>query len=101
MSLTYPIGLLTRTEALLAGGYQTSNKNYYLYDGSGTWLLTPVDAFNDAQTARNSDLTSDGVPYGTGCSTVTCSLGVKPVINLKPGTLKLGNGTMSDPYQIN
>lgn len=100
-ALTYPIGLLTRTEALLAGGYRTSNKNYYLYDGTGTWLLTPVDAFNDAQTARNSDLTSDGVPYGTGCSTVTCSLGVKPVINLKPGTLKLGNGTMSDPYQIN
>ncbi len=98
--LRYPIGMLTRTEALLAGGYRTDNKNYYLYNGNAVWLQTPVDAFNDVARARNADLTDSGNPYGTGCSTVTCNLGVKPVINLKPNSLKLGDGTISNAYRV-
>ena len=64
------------------------------------WLQTPVDAFNDVARARNADLTDSGNPYGTGCSTVTCNLGVKPVINLKPNSLKLGDGTISNAYMV-
>lgn len=101
-ALTYPAGLLTRTEAVLAGGYRGTDQDhfYYLYDGIGSWLATPVDAFNSVSKARNADLTSSGNPYGTGCSTTTCILGVKPVLNLKPGSLQTGDGTINNPYRI-
>ena len=99
-ALNYVIALLTRTEAILAGGYTDDNKNYYLYSGNAVWLQTPVDAFNGVERARNADLTASGTPYGTGCSTVTCNLGVKPVINLKSNSLKLGDGSISNPYRI-
>ena len=99
-ALNYAIALLTRTEAILAGGYTDDNKKYYLYSGNAVWLQTPVDAFNEVERARNADLTEGGSPYGTGCSTVTCNLGVKPVINLKAGSLTIGDGSISNPYKI-
>ncbi len=101
-ALTYPAGLLTRTETILAGGYRGTDQDhfYYLYDGTGSWLSTPVDAFNGISRVRNADLTSSGSPYGTGCSTTTCILGVKPVLNLKPGSLQIGDGKINNPYRI-
>ena len=33
-SLTYPIAIMTTDEVVLAGGYNTENRNYYLYTGN-------------------------------------------------------------------
>ena len=40
-ALTYPIGLITTDEAVLAGGWSSSNRGYYLYSGSWYWASSP------------------------------------------------------------
>ena len=40
-ALTYPIGLITTDEAVLAGGWSSSNSGYYLYSGSWYWASSP------------------------------------------------------------
>ena len=92
-SLTYPIGLITTDEVVLAGGWNASNNGYHLYSGSWYWASSPygdgasvmgVDSVGDARLAPYADKTG----------------GVRPVINIKPEALKLGSGTMNDPYRI-
>ena len=39
----------------------------------------------------------DGYTLGSG---VNSSYGVRPVINLKPNSLKFGDGTALDPYRV-
>lgn len=92
--LTYPIGLLTTDEAYLAGGYG-SNSSYYLYTGNSYWTLSPT-YFNGSY-GNVRLVNSSGDAYGgTG---VYSSKGVRPVINLKSGSLKSGLGTASNPYR--
>ena len=94
-ALTYPIGLITTDEAILAGG-SSSNNGYYLYLGSWYWVFSPAN-FN--LWYANMRGVSDGIitdawgnPNLTG--------GVRPVLNLKPEVLNNGDGTMNNPYKL-
>ena len=93
--LTYPIGLLTTDEAYLAGGYR-SNSGYYLYTGNYYWTMSPYYFNGSYAYVRYVDSSGSASSY---CS-VYLSRGVRPVINLKPNSLNTGDGTASNPYQI-
>ena len=93
--LSYPIGLVTTDEVVLAGGYNTSNSGYYLYTGNTYWTMSP-NYFAGAAYVRY--VISDGrADYGNN---VYSSSGVRPTINLKADSLKLGSGTSDDPYRL-
>ncbi len=96
-ALKYPIALINTDETVLAGGFgDDSSTKYYLYTGSWYWSLTPYEfdggAIMRSVGSRGNASSIDGVfkTYG----------GVKPVINLKPNSLKNGTGTMDDPYTV-
>ena len=93
--LTYPISLITNDEVYLAGGKGGVNSSYYLYTGNRYWALSP-GLFNGSRAAV-SGVADVGV---TGIFVVDGSYGVRPVINLKAGSLTKGSGTALDPYQV-
>ena len=93
-SLTYPVGLLTDDEGYLAGG-SSSNSGYYLYTGNYYWTMSPSH-FNVSYAFVR-------IVYSTGhvgSLSVINSYGVRPVINLKPNSLKSGDGTALSPFQV-
>ena len=95
--LTYPIGLLTSDEVMLAGGKGgTTNSNYYLYTGKTFWLGSP-----DAWVTINSfvaSVLSTGVLYYYSPAN---AWGVRPSVSLQPETIySEGDGTVSSPYKI-
>ena len=89
-ALTYPVGLLTYDEYVLAG--RTTG---YLNSGSEWWTLTPyayVASVSGSQ-ARNY--------VGTSYYAVGTSKGVRPAIVLKYGAKRTsGSGTTSDPFVV-
>ena len=95
--LTYPIGLLTTDEAILAGGYSSNNSGYYLYTGNNYWTMSPGVFDSGYAAAYEFILNSDGLAY---FSWVTGTDGVRPVLNLKSGSLTQGSGTVLDPYRV-
>ena len=90
--LKYPIGLITADEVALAGGL-TTNKNYFLYTGSGYWTMTPY-IYNYPESFDLNLVTSNG---GLGLSYLGS---IRPVINLKLDVLSEGSGTADDPYHV-
>ncbi len=108
-ALTYPIGLITVDDALLAGysggvfdGYYDFQKrayDSYLTMGERFWTMTPVGYYN----AFNRDYWSSAVfiVYTVGDfddHATENTYGLRPVINLK-STLKFtGDGTKNSPY---
>ena len=94
-ALTYPIGLLTTDEATLAGEYSSMNYNYYLYTGNIYWTMSPYN-FNGSR-AYVRTVNSNGYVFQYN---VYYSYGVRPVLNLKSGSLTQGQGTASDPYLV-
>ena len=96
-SLNNPIGLITADEALIAGGYNISNSNYYLYTGNAYWTMSSV-SFNGSY-AFVRLVQSNGSVYSP-TDFAYFEKGVRPVINLKPNSLKSGDGTASNPYQV-
>ena len=100
--LTYPIGLISVDEAVLAGGYSGANSSYYLYTGQIYWTMSPsyYDKTNN-NIACNRYINSNGtVLYANTVDHVDTKNGVKPVINIKTDILKNGNGTMNDPFHF-
>ena len=94
--LTYPVGLLTADEVMLAGGGNANNSNYYLYTGQWYWLLSPY-SFVDAS-ANGFRVYSNGGPSGIS---VESSDGARPSVSLAPGTRTAGgDGTVYYPYVI-
>ena len=93
--LTYPIGLITADEVVLAGGFGgTVNQSYYLYTGQYYWTMSPGIYYFRA---------SVFLVYSNGPLTnleVNNSYGVRPVINLSPDVQISGAGTTSDPYTV-
>ena len=95
--LTYPVGLLTADEVMLAGGSRASNFNYYLYTGGERSLLLSPSHFDDigafgSNVYFNGDLVYYSV-YGYG--------GVRPSVSIAPGTrITEGDGTVNSPYVI-
>ena len=45
-ALTYPIGLLSTDEIVLAGGWYASNSGYYLYSGQWWWASSPSVSYS-------------------------------------------------------
>ena len=94
--LTYPIGLITSDEVVLAGGFGgSSNNSYYLYTGQYYWTMSPAVYNGYAIVFR---VFSDGsLSSGNG---VDIANGVRPVINLKADVSFTGEGTASNPYEV-
>ena len=98
--LTYPIALVSVDEVVLAGGYNTSNTGYYLYMRNSFWTMTPFN-YLGVHAANYSIGVYGDVSTPTPSYDVSYShFYVRPVINLKPNSLKSGDGTASNPYQV-
>ena len=94
-ALTYPVGLLSTDEIVLAGGWSTSNSGYYLYSGQSWWASSPHSFYGlDAYVRRVISNGNANFDY------VNNAYGVRPVFNLKAEVLAQGSGTASDPYRI-
>ena len=100
--LTYPIGLISVDEAVLAGGYSSANSNYYLYTGQLYWTMSPnIYDSKYSNVACNRYINTNGtVLYANTNDHVNYKNGVKPVINLKSDVLKNGDGTMENPFHF-
>ena len=103
-ALTYPIGLITGDEVLMAGSSKTyliDNRSYYLYTGYDFWTMTPnrqtrspyvraeVMFVSDSSYLSYSDVNEGfhGEYY-------------RPVISLKSDLVFQGNGTMESPFEV-
>ena len=98
--LDHPVALITADELAMAGGvHNTSNTNYYLYNGQYQWSLSP-----GGFTSSGSDAAVWRVDSSGSLSTwnnVRYSFGVRPVINLKSDILiTKGDGTALNPFFV-
>ena len=110
--LTYPIGLITADEVILAGhaggifdgsyNHQKSNSSSYLTIGNIFWTMTPAGGYSpfdqpewgtDVFSIRDNGRFDDNV--------VNNIYGIRPVINIRSDVTITGNGTMTNPYTIN
>ena len=98
-ALTYPIGLITIDELMLAGARNTYvNKSFYPFSGYPYRTISPshFGAGNDA--ASEFRLSSDGIASGYFVSSGT---GVRPVINLNADVeITGGIGTQNEPFVV-
>ena len=92
-ALTYPIGLLTTDEVVLAGGYKSGNSGYYLRSLVPFWTLTP-SYFGTGY----PEIYKIGYEGNIGTGVASSSYWVRPVLNLSQEVLAQGAGTMDDPY---
>ena len=109
--LSYPIGLITADEVMLAGhaggvfdgsyNHQKSNNGSYLTTGNNFWTMTPAGGYNPF----------GGTSWGAIVFTVNASgfvddfnvintNGLRPVVNLKSGVTITGSGTKTNPYVV-
>ena len=99
-ALTYPVGLLSTDEIVLAGGWNTSNSGYYLYSGQIWWVSSPrYFSGGYAGYAFMRYVYSNGNVNDTNYN-VNGARGVRPVLNLKAEVLKYGDGTINNPYKL-
>ena len=103
--LSYPIGLITLDEVVLAGfnTYYSNTSNYkditnYLYTNTYYWTFSPVVMFVNGRAFV-------GYVDGTGSvgnDRVDVAVGVRPVVSLANGTLvnSNGDGTSTNPYIV-
>ena len=98
--LDHPAALITADEIAMAGGvYNTSNTNYYLYNGQYQRSLSP-GRFAPYGFAALVWYVSPSGGLGPWYD-VANSFGVRPVINLKADTLiTKGDGTALNPYVV-
>ena len=101
--LTYPVALITADEVALAGGrYGLKNEDYYLRTNNYYFTMTPsyfgdADAYARVYSVRPSGELNHW--YGV---TVSYSLGVRAVINLRSDVLiSKGDGTVENPFILN
>ncbi len=92
-ALTYPVGLLTADEIMIAGGiYSVTNNDYYLHKDKWYWTMSAYRVWN-----KNVYI---AIENGGEHQYAHYEGAVAPVINLKVEYLdKLqGNGTIDNPY---
>ena len=101
--LTYPVGLITLDEVVLAGfnTYNSNTSDYkdttnYLYTNSYYWTFSPV-LLNDYGSASVGSVRSAGA---VSTDYVNGAYGVRPVVSLADGTLVTGSGTTTNPYVV-
>ena len=96
-ALTYPVGLLTADEIILAGGQNSNNSDYYLYTNQGWRSMSPYNFnYNEAYGfyVYSDGYVNNGNVNGTG--------GVRPSISLKPEVkvAEGGDGSSATPYEF-
>ena len=110
-ALTYPIGLITMDEVILAGhgggvfdgnyNQQKRAPNTYLITGSAFWTMTPTGGFNpfggSPWVAHAFTIGMAGLIDGTYTSS---TYGLRPTINLKADMTITGEGTIESPYKV-
>ena len=97
--LTYPVGLLTSDEAILAGMKKETGVINYLNNDTSYWFGSPCLFNNGFGYAVESNVYSGELNTGY----VNYSyFGVRPSVSLKPG-MKItgGDGSILEPYEIN
>ena len=108
-SLQYPIGLLTATDIILAGGYITSdddeynggpsiiiNESYYLYYNKEYWTMSPFSYDGGTDVAKVAYVDTHGTLRG---GNVNEKKAIKPVISLNSNiSIESGKGTRTNPY---
>ena len=102
--LTYPVGLITSDEVVLAGfnTYYSNPNDFqnitnYLYTNSDYWNYSPVRLFATGYAYVGYVAGSTG---GLSDINVTYAAGVRPVVSIKSGTLITGEGTTTNPYVV-
>ncbi len=95
-ALTYPVGLLSKDEIVLAGGWLSRVNDFYLSTWQTWWTSSP-EGFGSYAFVHY--LYSDGNASYVD-DPVNWDAGVRPVFNLKVEVLAQGSGTASDPYRI-
>ena len=96
--LTYPVGLLTADEVMLAGGKNgTSNDSYYLYNGDYFFTESPGAFRVENATMSVACLDGDLIHYNVK----NAGSGVRLSISLASGTEMTGSGTVDAPYIVN
>ena len=101
--LSKPIGLLTADEVAFAGGrmYQSDgssdNKTYYLYTSGGYWTMGPLRWTVSYATSFSVRATGSLTHHD-----VLDTLGLLPVISLKPEVTvaSSGTGSYTNPYVV-
>ena len=104
-ALTYPVGLITLDEVVLAG-YNTfysntddyENSTNYLHTGKYYWTFSPIVAHGNGTAYVGYIYPSSWIDGGN----VDLTLGVRPVVSLISGTLveSDGEGTSTNPYVV-
>ncbi len=108
-ALTYPIGLITVDEVIIAGygggvfdgGYsqQKIAPNTYLTIGNSFWTMTPAGGYNTFGFSGWYSLVffiSTSIDDGN----TTGSRALRPTINLKADVTITGDGTTESPYKV-
>jgi hypothetical protein len=115
-NLMFPVGLLTATDVVLAGGYLTDiddeyqggaigdslvnirNESFFLNAGRDYWTMSPFSV--ETGNGYNNVVYVD--QYGTlRGDHVTLSKAVIPVISLSPSSrIASGDGTLDNPYLL-
>ena len=110
-ALTYPIGLITMDEVILAGtggdvfnggsNYMPSSPNSYLRPGIQWWTMTPIGGYypleDSGWTVRIFFSDVNGALDDNISSTI---YGIRPTINLRSDLKFEGNGTITNPYRL-
>ena len=110
--LSYPIGLITADEVMLAGHaggvfdgefcHQKTNNGSYLVTGNHFWTMTPAGGYNPFGTAYWAALVFRVVSSGFfDDNNAYDTYGLRPVVNLKSDVTITGSGTKTDPYIVN
>ncbi len=104
-ALTYPVGLITLDEVVLAGfnTYSSNTSDYKdttncLYTDIGYWTLSPIYTDVSGNASVNGVVNKDSIIHDK----VFFINGVRPVISLKSGTVvePTGEGTTTNPYVV-
>ncbi len=91
-ALTNPIGLISADEVVMAGLIPGMNNTYnYLYNNHDFYTMTPYSTGKVFMVNSAGQLSNQ---------TFTTSEGVRPVINIKAGTIVTGAGHFNNPYVI-
>ncbi len=109
--LSYPIGLITADEVMLAGhaggvfdgsyNHMKSNNGSYLVTGNAFWTMTPAGGYNPfGYTYWFAGVFFVGSSGGIDDANTNYAIGLRPVVNLKSGVTITGSGTKTDPYVV-
>ena len=110
-ALTYPIGLISADEAMLAGhaggvfdgmyNQMSINIANYLYTNTNFWTMIPAGGYNPFGSVNWATFVVHLNTSGSFDDDYTHDvLGLRPVINIRSDVKLTGSGMKTDPYEI-